>query len=69
MTRERWEELMRNSSITLEDEEFDEGWHFCADWDELLIRKDMPEMECCTCEIKHEGLTISLKEYYAITNR
>jgi hypothetical protein len=35
---------------TLTKEEAEEGWHFCWDWDGLLIHKDDPEAECCTCK-------------------
>jgi len=28
-----------------------QGWHFCADWDELLIGPGMPEMETCLCQL------------------
>jgi hypothetical protein len=24
-------------------------WHFCWDWDGLLIHRDDPEFECCVC--------------------
>jgi hypothetical protein len=34
--------------ITLTDEEQLE-WHFCWDWDGLLIHKSSPEFECCSC--------------------
>jgi len=30
----------------------DAGWHFCPDWDFMLIGPEWPEMECCTCKIK-----------------
>lgn len=28
------------------------GWHYCSDWDGLLIGPGMPEMACCTCQKK-----------------
>jgi len=30
-------------------EEEQREWHFCWDWDGLLIHKDHPEFECCVC--------------------
>ena len=35
-------------SITLTEEEQRE-WHFCWDWDGLLIHKDDDEFEACVC--------------------
>jgi len=32
-------------------EEMAEGWHFCPEWDYLLIGGDMEELKCCTCGI------------------
>lgn len=29
--------------------ELDEGWHFCPDWDWMLVGPEMQEFECCTC--------------------
>ena len=28
-----------------------EGWHFCPEWDFMLISGASPEAECCTCEV------------------
>ena len=25
------------------------GWHFCGDWDGMLIGPGVSEMECCAC--------------------
>ena len=30
-------------------EEFDQGYHFCQDWDGLFIAPDSEEFKCCTC--------------------
>lgn len=29
-----------------------QGWHFCADWDFMLVGPVDPEWECCTCEAR-----------------
>lgn len=50
MTKQRYHELMSNFELELTQEEVDEGWHFCNDWDGLLICKDWPESECCYCK-------------------
>ena len=27
------------------------GWHYCAEWDGMLIHKTWPEMEVCICDL------------------
>lgn len=49
MTKERYNELMSNEDAKLTDEEIALGYHFCWDWDGLLIHKDDPEAKCCSC--------------------
>ena len=48
MSDTRWRELMREET-ELTDDEIEEGWHFCWDWDGLLIHPDMPESQSCNC--------------------
>lgn len=41
----------------LTSEESAAGWHFCPDWDQMLVGPGMPEYEvCCTCEKPHAHL-------------
>ncbi len=48
MTRERYTELMvKGKQVT--NEEYQEGWHFCSDWDLLLVGPGMPEEQVCNC--------------------
>lgn len=50
MNEQRWHELgIHGGSLTAD--EIKEGWHFCPDWDCLLICKDWPEMSGCTCKL------------------
>lgn len=35
----------------LSDEEIAEGWHWCPEWDGLLVGPGMPEMESCVCQL------------------
>lgn len=44
----RYSNLMADLSI-LTPTEIAAGWHFCPDWDFLLICPDYPESESCTC--------------------
>lgn len=51
MSDSRWNMLM-NSGPTppLTEREIAHGWHFCNDWDLLLVGPGMEEQKCCTCE-------------------
>jgi len=49
MTDERWNLLMENDSEKLAPDEISQGWHFCCDWDGLLIGPGMGELESCGC--------------------
>jgi hypothetical protein len=49
VTPERFKELEQDCSLKLTNEEINEGWHFCFDWDGMLIHKSYPEFEVCTC--------------------
>lgn len=49
MTPERYRELNSAASGTLTAEEMRAGWHFCPDWDFLLINPSEPEGESCCC--------------------
>lgn len=49
MTNERYRQLIKDPNLNISKEEFEEGWHFCYEWDGLLIGPGMKEMECCLC--------------------
>jgi hypothetical protein len=53
MDDKRWQELMQpfngDESITLTPEELQEGWHWCEEWDGLLIHPDDAEFRSCAC--------------------
>ena len=46
MTRERFNELMRRLDMLLTPEEEAEGWHFCNEFDGLLVKGDPKEKFC-----------------------
>lgn len=46
MTEERYRTLEYGESV-LTYEELNEGWHFCPDWDFLLIQDGQSEPCCC----------------------
>ena len=49
MTKERYTELVKNCNEKLTAEEIKNGWHFCWDWDFMLIHKSFPEYAYCRC--------------------
>lgn len=49
MTKQRYYQLAQSLTLNLTAEEFDAGWHFCPDWDGMLIHKTDGEMDGCTC--------------------
>ena len=53
MDKKRYKYLNTSYLAMLTSQEIEEGWHFCWDWDGLLIHKDDPEAESCTCR-KHK---------------
>lgn len=56
MNLARYEELSEGPDPQqLTEEEMKEGWHFCADWDYLLVGVEMPEYKYCTCETRSKA--------------
>ena len=54
MNNKRWQELERKGE-GLTKEEISEGWHWCPEWDDMLIGPEMHmEWEICNCEVKNE---------------
>ena len=47
MTTERYNELMANDAALLTTHEIEQGWHFCFEWDGLLVGPGMMEYEVC----------------------
>ena len=37
--------------LVLNENDISRGWHFCPDWDDMVIGPGMPEMEACTCDL------------------
>ena len=40
-----------NAGTGLTKEELEQGWHFCNDWDGMLVGPGCDEADCCTCGI------------------
>ncbi len=50
MTDQRFELLMKSQTEQLTEAEIAEGWHFCPDWDGLLVQQgDFQAGEFCLC--------------------
>lgn len=49
MNNERYIELERSNSLPLTEEEIKKGWHWCGDWDYMLVGPGMAAVESCTC--------------------
>ena len=49
--RDRWDVLMMDSSRALAESGLALGWHWCLEWDGLLVGPNMDELRCCTCKI------------------
>lgn len=47
MDRARYFRLQAGDEELTADEQ--KEWHFCWDWDGMLIHKDDREFECCVC--------------------
>ena len=47
--RERYNSLMMDDSLELAESERAAGWHFCNEFDGLLVGPGMGELSCCTC--------------------
>lgn len=50
MTPERYNFLEVKFGATLTQEEIAAGWHFCENWNDMLIHRDWPEFQECTCD-------------------
>lgn len=49
MSDERYKALMQNDDVQLTEEELKQGWHYCYEFDGLLVGPGMGELEFCTC--------------------
>lgn len=66
MDRERWMDIEYNDSKRTADE-IAEGWHFCGNWNEMLLGPGMHEFDDgCGCGFKNKTLRESVK--VAMTN-
>lgn len=60
MTQARWDELMEpDAECNLTPRETVQGWHFCPDWDGLLIGPGCGELRACYClTISHPARSV-----------
>ena len=55
MTDERYRELESDLSLSLTKDEVAEGWHFCLEFDGLLVKGDPNEEYCGKACIEWAG--------------
>lgn len=58
MTKQRYRELELNGNLSLTQEEVKDGWHFCNDFDGMLMNKKWPAYELCTCFYKQQKTAV-----------
>jgi hypothetical protein len=49
MTNTRWKLLMDCDDLNLTEQEIAQGWHFCNEFDGLLVGPGSYELHCCHC--------------------
>lgn len=49
MTDKRYHQLMDSAAECLTPAERRAGWHFCNEWDGMLIHPSHLEADCCNC--------------------
>lgn len=54
MPYNRYHSLQWTEEGSLTQEEIDAGWHWCYEWDDMLIHPNMPEYAHCTCKGNEE---------------
>jgi hypothetical protein len=50
MKAARYKQLEMADGSTLTSQELDAGWHFCPNWNDMLINVHLAEGEGCACE-------------------
>lgn len=69
MTGDRYRYLMRDQDSELTESEIEEGWHFCWDFDGLLVGPGMSEFQICRCmQNNDENKTWSLVDAIQLIN-
>lgn len=54
MTKTRYYQIFDNLDEKLTPEEIQRGWHFCCEWDGLLVSPSMDESFPCCCYTDQE---------------
>ena len=64
MNRQRYLDLVRHEACLLTEAEIEEGWHFCEEFDFMLIGPGMQELRCCDCPCAAEAKKEVVKEVW-----
>lgn len=62
MTAERLQQLLHDQTDQLTPDEVESGWHFCPEWDDMIIGPDCNELVFCTCNLPPAGVEARKKE-------
>ena len=62
MTEQRWQELENDptDNARLTPSEIEEGWHWCAEFDCLLVGPGMGELRFCSCLPKEHKVYMTI---------
>lgn len=65
MSQERYQQVMYNYEEKLTEEEMNNGWHFCWEYDGLLVNAHDPEMRetGCHCLDNRPGFKFGCKPF------
>ena len=79
MNKKLWDAI-QNGTQSLTQQNIRDGYHLCPNWDGLLIHKDEPEADTCTCN-RHDlirdlsnnliiiGLSLEESLAFVLTNK
>jgi len=57
MTKERYQSIVESEDVELTEKEIALGWHFCNEYDGLLVGPEMYScLECCHCWPEHHPI-------------
>jgi len=60
MDEKRYIEIEFNGAQLLP-EEYRQGFHYCENWNDMLVGPDMPEWDCCNCDISYKRRNVGVE--------
>lgn len=62
MTEQRWKQLSKSDNWDINPEEIAAGWHWCAEFDGLLVGPGSHELRFCKCWPKEHPVYKTIPE-------